>query len=48
MKQKNNYSIPVYQGNAISLKKFKDNTFDVTLVFGPMYHLHKEEDVQFP
>lgn len=42
--KKNNYSIPVYQGNAISLKKFKDNTFDVTLVFGPMYHLHKEED----
>ena len=42
--KKNGYSIPVYQGNAIDLKKFKDNEFDVTLVFGPMYHLHKEED----
>lgn len=42
--KKNGYDIPVYQGNAIDLSRFKDHTFDVTLVFGPMYHLHKEEE----
>ena len=42
--KKNGYNIPVYQGNALDLSKFKDEEFDVTLVFGPMYHLHSEED----
>jgi len=42
--KKNNYDIPVYQGNAIDLSKFEDHQFDVTLIFGPMYHLHSEED----
>ena len=23
---------------------FEDNTFDMTLVFGPLYHLYTEED----
>ncbi len=32
------------QGNAMKLKKLEDNTFDVTLVFGPMYHLFGKED----
>ena len=32
------------QGNALNLKKFKDNTFDITLLFGPMYHLFTIED----
>ena len=27
------------QGNALKLSKLQDNTFDVTLLFGPMYHL---------
>ena len=26
------------------LKTEKDNTFDVTLVLGPLYHLYTEED----
>ena len=26
------------------MSRFEDHTFDVTLVFGPMYHLHKEEE----
>ncbi len=43
LKQKG-YEIPVYQGNAIDLSRFSDHLFDVTLIFGPMYHLHKEED----
>lgn len=37
-------SVKAYQGNALDLKRFKDNTFDVTLVFGPMYHLYTFED----
>ena len=35
------------QGNALHLKKLEDNTFDLTLLFGPMYHLMtKEEKIQ--
>lgn len=32
------------QGNACKMKKYADNTFDVTLLFGPMYHLFSHED----
>lgn len=31
--------VKAYQGNAINLKKFEDETFDLVLLFGPMYHL---------
>jgi len=31
-------------GNAINLKKIKDNTYDITILFGPMYHLISMED----
>lgn len=37
-------SVKAYQGNALNLKRFEDNTFDVTLLFGPMYHLFTFED----
>lgn len=33
-------SVKAYQGNALDLSRFKDDSFDLTLVFGPMYHLH--------
>lgn len=36
---KKNKNIKAYQGNALDLSRFADNTFDVTLLFGPMYHL---------
>lgn len=36
--------VKAYQGNAMDLSRFQDNTFDVTLVFGPMYHLFSFED----
>ena len=40
MHLKKNYpDIKSYQGNAINLKKFKDESFDMVLLFGPMYHL---------
>ena len=34
------------QGDALQLDRFADNQFDVTLVFGPMYHIYEKEDVQ--
>ena len=37
-------SVKAYQGNAMKLKRFEDNSFDILLVFGPMYHLHEKEE----
>lgn len=37
-------AVRAYQGNAVRLKRFADHSFDVTLLFGPMYHLHAWED----
>ena len=34
-----------YQGDATDLKRFADDSFDVTLVLGPLYHLYEKEDV---
>ena len=39
-----NSSVKAYQGNALKLRRFSDETFDVTLLFGPMYHLFGHED----
>lgn len=43
-KIKENYNIDVRQGNAIDLSCYKDETFDITLVLGPLYHLFNDED----
>ena len=43
LKSKNS-SVKAYQGNALNLKKFASNSFDMTLVFGPMYHLLSFEE----
>ena len=43
LKQKD-ASVKAYQGNAMNLKRFADEGFDVTLLFGPMYHLHEAEE----
>ena len=37
-------NVKAMQGNALNLKKLGDNTFDVTLLFGPMYHLFGQDD----
>ncbi len=37
-------AVKAYQGNALDLSRFEDNSFDVTLLFGPMYHLYCFED----
>ena len=43
LKQKNS-SVKAMQGNALNLKKLANDTFDVTLLFGPMYHLFGFDD----
>lgn len=37
-------AVKAMQGNALKLSKLADNTFDVTLLFGPMYHLFGFDD----
>lgn len=43
LKQKSD-KVKAYQGTALKLKRFENDTFDMTLVFGPMYHLYTFED----
>ena len=43
LKQKSD-KVKAYQGNAVKLKKFADDQFNLTLVFGPMYHLKSEDE----
>ena len=40
------HKIDLIQGNAVDLSHFEDNSFDIILMFGPLYHLHSEEDRQ--
>ncbi len=42
--KKKSSQVVAMQGNALRLKKLQDNTFDVTLLFGPMYHLMTFEE----
>ena len=49
MKQKHStsnekYTINISQGNALNLSNYSDNTFDLVICFGPIYHLHSYED----
>ena len=37
-------NIKTWQGNAMDLHFLEDNTFDITLLFGPLYHLHGDEN----
>ena len=37
-------NIEAFQGDALDLGRFSDDCFDVTLSFGPMYHLYEAED----
>ena len=37
-------SIDLVQGNALDLSRYDSNSFDVVLLFGPLYHLHEEKD----
>lgn len=37
-------SVKAYHGNALNLHRFADESFDMALLFGPMYHLYTMED----
>ncbi|MEG2289011.1 MAG: class I SAM-dependent methyltransferase [Clostridium sp.] len=41
---KEGLNLDVFQGNVLNLENVKDNTFDVVLCLGPLYHLMSEED----
>ena len=41
-----NEKITITQGNALDLSGFPDDTYDITLLLGPMYHLFTKEDKQ--
>lgn len=43
-KIKPEHHINAEQGDALDLSRYKDETFDITLVLGPMYHLFTNED----
>lgn len=38
-------NIQSYLGDATDLSRFLDSSFDVTLLFGPMYHLYEPDEV---
>ena len=44
LRQIEDKGIKAIQGNAINLKKIKDEIYDITILFGPMYHLISMED----
>lgn len=39
-----NSTVKAKQGNALNLKKYPENYYDIVLLFGPMYHLFTFED----
>ena len=39
-------NLHAHQGDALDLRRFPDETFDMTLVLGPMYHLYDPQDVR--
>lgn len=38
--------VALRQGNALDLSIYDDKSFDIVLLFGPLYHLHNEADRQ--
>lgn len=42
--EKNSDKVKVYQGNATDLSRFNDESFDIVLLFGPMYHLVTDDE----
>ena len=42
--EKNYPNVTTYEGNAINLNMLQNEQFDLTLVFGPMYHLLTENE----
>lgn len=42
--EKNSKLVKTFQGNATNLREFQDNSFDMVLLFGPLYHLISENE----
>ena len=42
--EQKNKNVKTYWGNATDLSKFNDETFDLVLLFGPMYHLISSDE----
>lgn len=42
--KENSTKVNTILGNAINLRKIKDNSYDIVILFGPMYHLISDED----
>lgn len=40
------HNIKTHHGTALDLSRFEDESFDITLVLGPMYHIYTKEDKQ--
>ncbi len=40
----NDLPIDLVQGNALDLSRYKDRSFDIVLLLGPLYHLHSHRD----
>lgn len=45
-KIQSNMKIDLHHGNALDLSRFEENSFDIVLLFGPLYHLGNEVDRQ--
>lgn len=41
----NGMKIKAIQGNATDLSMYEENSFDITLVLGPLYHLYEDLDI---
>ena len=39
-------NIRAIQGDAVDLSRFDDDSFDITLALGPMYHLYESNEIQ--
>ena len=39
-----NEPVRIFQGDATDLAAFEANTYDITLLLGPMYHLYEKDD----
>ncbi|MBQ6815512.1 MAG: methyltransferase domain-containing protein [Lachnospiraceae bacterium] len=42
--KKKGSSVKAFKGNAMNLKRFEDKSFDLVMIFGPMYHLGTFEE----
>ena len=43
-KMNDNDPVELVQGNALDLSRYDSESFDIVLLFGPLYHLHDEAD----